>query len=220
MIEYDRRKPLIFTHIPKTAGTSVRAVFEGWFGDNLRHHYGQPPERHDVEALHSPEHPLVLYGHFNGGRNLAAWEHYPQIDQFVTILRDPWERHLSLYFFAKRRQSWKNYSHFKSIGTLEEFLQGEGTNFHNFFPEPLTRENFRDVIESRFVEIGIVEQLQASLARIGDRLGVPFDPGQVPHVNAEPRAEEIPTWLKDRFRGIHALEYEVYDYVRETYERG
>ena len=106
---YDPTKPLIFSHIPKSAGTSVLGIFKTWFGDNLLLHYG-PSERHDLENPPDPTRPVALYGHFNRQRGKAIDQSYPEVDQFVTILRDPWDRVISGYFYRtqtpERRQKF------------------------------------------------------------------------------------------------------------------
>lgn len=39
MKQYDRNKPLFAIHIPKTAGTSFRAILKAWYGKKLLLHY-------------------------------------------------------------------------------------------------------------------------------------------------------------------------------------
>ena len=67
MRRFDPDKPLIFIHVPKTAGISVREVFSGWFGAGLVRHYfdevaGQPPQRDARFDRHSRTEPVCVYG--------------------------------------------------------------------------------------------------------------------------------------------------------------
>ena len=39
MKQYDRNKPLFAIHIPKTAGTSFRAILKAWYRKKLLLHY-------------------------------------------------------------------------------------------------------------------------------------------------------------------------------------
>ena len=112
---------LIFLHIPKTAGTTLRPVFTGHYGDveadhepALRLLYGiaydrgegflKPPgdlipdylatalERYDVRAV---------VGHFSFGVHRLA----RRSATYMTFLRDPIDRITSLYFHLK---DWKH----------------------------------------------------------------------------------------------------------------
>lgn len=74
--DFDPEKPLIFLHIPKTAGISCRQIFEGWYGGNLLLHYfdevtGSMPEVHDLSRGSVGGESVVVYGHFNRVRGLA-----------------------------------------------------------------------------------------------------------------------------------------------------
>jgi hypothetical protein len=217
---YDPNLPLIAVHIPKTAGTSVRALFERWFGDGLLPHYpisGMPP-KYDLVQRHSAQRPVVVYGHFNGARGFGVGDYYPEAEQFVTIIRDPFEQRLSGYFYWKklgRRPHW--------LRDDDEFNLRNATferqdTFLDFFPVDLTMHNYQEHIESRFIAIGLTERLDESLTRIATRLGQTYEPGQPPRLNVAERDEEVPAELREEFVASRPLEYAVYDYVRAMYE--
>ena len=113
MRDYDRASPLIFIHIPKAAGLSCQKVFKSWFGDNLHRHYareadGEIPKPVDIFGLHSEAHPLCVFGHFNRNRKRGLETCYPDAPQFMTILRDPFQRLVSQYFFMRKNAAkWK-----------------------------------------------------------------------------------------------------------------
>src|SRR5262245_8731415 len=97
---YDPEKPLISLHIPKCGGTSFRAVLQHWFGPNLYRHcfyerLTKPPRKYDLEG------GMCIHGHFNRKRQIGVSDYYPEVDQFITILRDPFEMTVSRYFYAK-----------------------------------------------------------------------------------------------------------------------
>lgn len=221
MRSYDPTKPLIFSHIPKTAGISVQRIAQGWFGENLLLHYraGAMPERHDTEAPPLPGRPVVIYGHFNHQRNFGMSHYYPEIDQFVTILRDPWERVISGYFFRRRPKQNVMHPKFQSL-SLEEYLENwpyedpdMGPPVNNFLPQPCTLATWREIMERHCVAIGTTEDLVGSLTRMAERLGVDFDPGSLEHRNAAARTREIPEHLKPAFIRRNVLEYALYDYA-------
>ena len=101
---YESSQPLIFIHIPKTAGVSVTEIFNGWYGDRLLLHYHDEvaekmPAKYDLKSIHDALLPICIYGHFNRKRGFGLEDYYPDINQFITILRDPFERAISGYFF-------------------------------------------------------------------------------------------------------------------------
>ena len=104
MIFYDPKAPLIYIHVPKAAGTSAKQWFKRWFADGFYEHYYDEvnailPIKRDVAALHEAEKQIVIYGHFNAKRGFGIQQYYPEVNQFVTILRDPFEAAVSEYFF-------------------------------------------------------------------------------------------------------------------------
>lgn len=211
---YDPAHPIIFLHIPKTAGTSLRAIMDSWFAPNLLVHYNRPivPPRHDLARVAKPGAPIMLYGHFNMKQGVGADTYYPDIDQFITLLRAPWERIISGYFYRKGRNTDANA---KIFDDLESFIRdARNLNFLNHFPRPVTADNYKDIIEQYFVATGTLEDIEPfmkTLCRVFDR---PHSPDMLPRLNATPRTEGIPLHLKDDFMHNHRLEYDVYDHVR------
>jgi len=91
---YDPGRTLYSLHVPKTAGTSFRHDLEAWFGaENMGYHYHgyhrEPPPRFE------PRPGLCVHGHFNRLRGIGVKQYYPAADQFLVILRDPFDRFVS-----------------------------------------------------------------------------------------------------------------------------
>ena len=220
---YDPTKPLIFSHIPKSAGTSILQLFRTWFGGNLLLHYG-PSERHDLATPPDPHRPVALYGHFNRQRGKGIDQCYPEVDQFVTILRDPWERVISGYFY--RIQTPDRRQKFPKVAAMdiEEYVENwpfddpdYGPPSSNFLPRPCDMHNFRDILNTGFIDIGFTKDLPRSMARMAKALGAPFTPDDLPHINTAPRSHPAPEHLKPGFIKRNSLEYAIYDYARERY---
>ena len=170
------------------------------------------PVKHDLTALADPGRPLAIYGHFNRLRRFGVEHYYPEVTQFVTILRDPFELAVSNYFFIRKNgASWKDQARVPGAD-LRQFLRETPANILNHFPRTVTKDNYRDLIEEFFVEIGVMELLEMSLARIAAKLSKPFAPGLTPHLNATPRPP-YPADLKDEYAERNPLEFEVYHYV-------
>ncbi len=219
MKPYDRARPLIFIHIPKAAGTSTRHIFQQWFGSNFRKHYvdeklGRPPVQLDLTQSHSSRTPVLLYGHFNRQRGFGIAENYPHVDQFVTILRDPFDSMVSFYHFVRRvSDTWKDKSQVPDED-LKSFLLNARPFLLDHFPRELTLNNYETVLNQYFVEIGVVEKLSESMDRIATKLGFVFQRDQLKHLNQRQwQADESVEDLREEFMAKHPLEYRVYEFA-------
>ena len=209
MREYDPSKPLIFSHIPKTAGSSLRAVFQDWFGDRCREHYrGQGHESAGLpKKVAIRGQPLVLFGHFNGAMGFGIRDYYPEVEQFLTVMREPFARAISGYFYSLGQGA--------KVPPIDEFIMSYPNNpggILNYFPFRVTADNFRELIERHFVDIGTTETLPQSVARFARKLGKEC-PENIPVINPSRYTASVPNHLKDVFRERNSLEFEVYDYV-------
>ena len=218
MRDYDPTLLLIALHVPKTAGISVREVFGTWFGDGLLLHYsngatGELPARHDLAAMHSSSRPVAVFGHFNRKRGFGSEHYYPDAAQFVTILRDPFERIVSGYFYSRKHGAgWKDQSRVP-MGDLREFVLTADASMLNHFPCEVTLENYKELIETRFVEIGVVEHLDESMSRIAQKLGKAYTSGSLNRLNTTERHLPIPYDLREEFAEKRPLDHVVYNYV-------
>jgi hypothetical protein len=224
MRAYDPKQPLIFIHIPKAAGTATRKVFQDWYGTGFLKHYfneqdGTLPPRHDIFKLHRRKRPVVVYGHFNRQRGFGVEDYYPAVRQFVTILRDPFELTISAYFYA--RQDWIDWKDPARIPRekLRDHLATARPNMLNHFPREMRLDNYRDIIEAYFVDIGIAEQLDPSMTRIAAKLGFRYDRNGLGPANTTPRDQAAPDDLREVFAENNRLEFEVYKYVRQRHDQ-
>lgn len=90
---------LCFLHIPKTAGTSLVSLLSDWYSGNQ---VFPGANTLDYEKFSTDE--LQRYRLFKGHIKLAyARSKLPQNTKYVSLLREPIERAISLYYF------WKDY---------------------------------------------------------------------------------------------------------------
>lgn len=221
MRQYDKTQPLVFIHIPKAAGTSTRQIFDNWFGSGLLPHYyheaqGSMPVRHKVFELQQKQ-AVVVYGHFNRRRHFGVGDYYPELSQFITILRDPFEQVISSYFYMREHAgNWLDKDRRPEM-SVENYILQSKFSVSDFFPRQLTLENYKEVIETDFIEIGLVECLELSMQRIASKLGLPYVPESLEKLNVTERDSEIlPEW-RALFMESKPLEYEVYNYVKEKF---
>lgn len=118
----NQQNALIFLHIPKTAGTSLRKVVERFYDkEDIYTIY----EEHIKEFKDVPDDKKnkirVFYGHVSFGLH----KYIPQPTSYVTILRDPVERVISLYSFVSKVKDHPYYKQFDfNKMTIAEFVQG------------------------------------------------------------------------------------------------
>lgn len=224
MRSHDPTRPLVFIHVPKTAGSSVQKVFRSWYGLGFADHYfneqaGHRPVRSELFDQHTHAAPICIYGHFNRLRGFGTEANYPDATQFMTILRDPFEMACSHYHFVKNRgHAWKDQTRVPQTD-MAEYLAKTPPNMLNHFPRAVTLENYKAVMEEFFIGIGIMADLTASLSRFAQTLGFAFDPAMLQHLNATPRDEaniDIAAIRAD-FEERYPLEHTVYAYARDMF---
>jgi len=129
---------IVFLHIMKTAGSSIRRRLEELAGD-------APIWRREVDGRpgDAPREALarcrVVMGHFS----IADARHVPGPRRIFTVLRDPWERLISHYAFLHRHraevldQPGMQEARIARGCTLETFLQ---------HPSPAIQASLRNVM--------------------------------------------------------------------------
>ena len=221
---YNPEKPLFSIHVPKCGGTSFHSVLEQWFGPNL--HRPDFSERlNGRPCIHDLRGSICVHGHFNKKRKLGVMDYYPEADQFVTILRDPFEMLVSRYFYAKGR--WDNqFGDDKPIRSIREqfpdvraYLKGGRKKCYlvDFLPYEVTLENYAEMFDKYFVYVGITEDLQTSVNELARRLGFPSVP--LRRLNISVHDEEVTEEMREEFIKSHPLEYAIYNYTVQNYKQ-
>jgi hypothetical protein len=233
MKAYNPRHPLISLHVPKCGGSSFRDVLGKWFGTNYYLHYIDeatnqlPPQRRlrrpKLRFLYRQR--LCIHGHFNRNRGLGVEDYYPNVNQFITILRDPFEVAVSRYFYAKRFGekrvlAGRNQPIAAKFASINDFLEAHMNVefFAAYMPRPVTIDNYEAIFEKYFVYVGIMEDYQTTIDVLARKLGQPTV--QVPVKNVSARDEEILPSLRDDYVANHPLEYAMYDYACRHYRTG
>lgn len=197
----------------------MRSVFEAWYGNGFYRHYSdiatqQLPSKVDVPEWQGG--PLCIYGHFDKSGGSGVEKYYPDANQFITMLRDPFETAVSTYFTYKKLAQYVIKSRGLDVSKVrannfEVFLLENKPNILNQFPRAMNTNNFRDICEEYFIEIGITEKMHESMQRIANKLEFKYS-DETLLVNETRRDELVPCDLKEKFMELNKLEYEVYNY--------
>ena len=226
---YDPQKPILYTHIPKCAGTSMRRVLAEWFGDGFHKVNQEQNSQFGMQKLPTQDDegnwlPDVrcIQSHFHHGHGFGLPYFYPEIDQYITILRDPFDLMVSMYFFIKGR-SRKGKFWFRGrpvdiserYPNIDSYLSTYPYWMFSHLPQNLTLANYRQQLESLFVYIGVYEDLQTSI----DQLAIVLDQPtmQLPVSNASKYDENVPNHLREQFYRDYPLPKKIYDFALENY---
>jgi hypothetical protein len=228
MKEYRREYPLISIHIPKAGGTSFSSVLKAWFGDRLYMHYfdpkhGRMPEKMNIKKglfRRKFKEGICIHGHFNKKRGFGIQDYYPEVDQFISVLRNPLELALSNYYYLK----WHgNFLHKKGTASdivnkyknVNEYLKDHNSFVLYHFPFELTIQNYKELLEKYFVYIGVLEDIQVSTDNLAKKLG--FSKVAIGWENRSERDEKINEVVKEDFARRHKLEFAIYDFALQHY---
>ena len=230
MRKYDPTQPILYTHIPKCAGSSVVRVLRKWFASE--YHKLNQDESQDIvlprvttrdEQGRWLANVKCIHGHFNHGRGYGLPYFYPEVNQYFTILRDPFDVTVSMYFFAKGRSSEGRFWYRgnpvdlrKQFPNVDTYVNTYPYWFFDHLPRDITLENCRQRLADRFVYIGVFEDLQTSIDNLGKIFGK--SAADLPHINVSKYDESVPEHLREKFYHDYPLLKRIYDFAVETYQ--
>jgi len=101
---------------------------------------------------------------------------------------------------------------------LETYLSKRRRSFlPSFFSPDLTPANCSELLQERYLFIGLFEEIQTSVNQLADRLV--FVKVTIDHSNAARRHEEVPASAHERFREDNQVAYAIYMHARERFGR-
>lgn len=185
------------------------------------HQFDQPPKRailgNGYGSFLKDMIPECVHGHFyKPSDGVGLWDYYPTASQFVTILRNPLHMHISLYNYNLKQKNayWNGEKNIDKVPfgvSLEEWVSKYRFYLFDFMPWELDSTNFKEVIGSNFVHVGIVENYQRSIDIIADKLG--FKNVRIPKMNSNPTNSYISNNLVEQFEKNNPLAVEIYKYA-------
>ncbi|WP_075590603.1 hypothetical protein [Labilibacter marinus] len=224
MRQYNPKEYVFSLHIPKSGGTSFTETLKKWFWPGFHAHYFDHqfnrmplPIRKFKPPLHKLGiYPMCIHGHFE--EECGVYETYPNAKQFITLLRDPLELQISLFFDHQRRLKdtgalyWKGEKvEMEFDSDLDTWVKERPSFLMKFLPWDITKENYKEVLNQHFIHIGVTEYLQKSIDIFAEKLNKKTV--QIPHLNKSERFQQASDEAIKIFKEKHELEYLIYDYA-------
>lgn len=164
---------------------------------------------------------ICIHGHFNNEGGYGARDYYPEINQYITMLRHPFDITISNYFYVKQHAATSFRDGAPHIiiekkWTLLEYLKNRKKSFLlSFFPPGISLENYRQLINENFIYIGIVDDMEKSVNTLAKKLGFPAL--SVSHENKSSWDEYVPDEIRQEFIRSNPLEIAIYEYALSHY---
>ena len=108
------RYNFLFIHIPKTAGNSIQSILSNYSEDEIvaSQVYHDKKERFEISGIHPS---LKKHSRIRDYRALLDRKLYDRLFKF-SIIRNPWERLISLYFTpSSNRNDWSRESFLRLV---------------------------------------------------------------------------------------------------------
>lgn len=214
---------VIFLHIPKTGGMTMRQL--------LNHHYDQQhifkyPARKPIQAIQAlttAERSDIecVYGHLRFG----VHRHFPGSSTYITLLRDPLDRLLSMYYYVRSRPQNRLYDKVKHLSfaqfvtspdpQIQTPLQNHQTRMISGRSQPDLQVAKRN-IRQHFAVVGITESFPESVFIMKKILGwrpVPYTKENV--TKRRPRKTPISQDLTAVVEKNNALDYQLYQHAKK-----
>ena len=228
---------LIFLHIPKTAGVTLQHVLLREYGKRQSYRlWSMKREEESRRFLELPDADKaryrLLFGHFDYGIH----EQVPGDSEYITILRDPVDRILSHYYYARANTFHPLHKtiHENGLSLTDYVRKGISSELDNgqvkalsarwCLPGTCTRECLDLALrnlESHFSVVGLTEQFDESLLVMKRALGWRRMPYYVVENRTEvrPARADVSKVDENVIREANQLDAELYEYARARLAR-
>ena len=215
-----KNEQIIFMHIPKTAGGTLRTIIEkNYPKDQIIRTYTNEQVNIFKTLPENEKNKLkFIIGHNYFGLHQFLNGPY----SYITMLRDPVDRVISLYYFVLREKGTPMYEKYYNRG-IEYFLEKEPQtiNWQTRFAAggTLDLNMAKDHLKNHFSVVGISERFEESLSileRVCNMKSLNYK-----NINVtpnRPKKEELSPEIIQRIEKNVNLDIELYDYAIKLFE--
>jgi len=216
---FEQNKPLIYIHIYKTGGTTIGKYLGDWFHDEKNRLHPIRP-RNDSYTIDKKIEQLkyngifnpIFYGHFFDDHISAFPKH---CNQFITTIRNPFDRLVSSYFYQQRRKNNDTNMSLEQWVLTEDVDDTDLTEI--FGKEIITLKNYKHIIKKYFIYIGLFESFNTSILKLSTVLEKPANIKILRHLNKSEYTTNVPNHLREFHRNKYPLHYAIYDYIEQLH---
>jgi len=216
---------IVFVHVPKTAGMTLRALFRRMYGSEAVYTARNPEGGlADPEPLvQMPESELSRYRAVVGHLQFGIHELIDRPVRYVTFLREPIDRTLSDYYYLRRthsasasvrRYEMAEYLRRGELANLQTRLIG-GTLAERAKPaDEADLARAKERIDQCFDAVGVIERFDESVLLMGEALGWRFFFHRPENVGARPDVDTVDPEHRAIIEEINRLDIELYQHAR------
>jgi Sulfotransferase family len=228
---------LIFLHIPKTAGTTLRRILDGYYDrDRSFEIVGERLKETMEEFISLPAARRAEIMFLRGHMPFGLHEYLPQPNTYITMLRNPTARVISEYYYILTRPAHYLYEpingknldieKFVSTGLTTEtdngqlrLLTGHIDDIKNGGCTRQLLDQAKSNLTKHFAVIGLSERFDESLLLIKKKLGWKRLPLYLKRNVAAHRPPEPPKHVLNTIRKHNELDYELYQWASERLQQ-
>jgi len=216
---------LIFMHIPKAAGQTMRSIIARQYPDHELFHVEGGVHRTRLRSLDHAARARIFIGHVPYGFH----RHLGGTSAYVTVLREPVSRVLSLYRYIVTTPKHTLHDQVLDRGLVEfvsgqvdaeEIENGQTRQIAGIAGGPVDASSLARAeqnLAEDFAAIGLAERFDESVMLFKKRLGwkVPFYVRK--NVTQGVRVE-VTTEAREIIRDRNALDLELYQFARQVFQ--
>jgi len=242
-VNKDKKHDLIvFTHIPKTGGGSLTQIFRDNFPaeqvvDISRLKLREFPDnqaqlllKQEIQSL--DQSVRVVHGHVNFSYGVQRFLRRECTS--ITLLREPVERLVSLYYFVRRQSngnkiaaeitqrnlSLDDFAFYETSQPMDNIqvrylANSRGPDSNLQFCHRYLLEEAKANLLNRFDMFGVTESFDAFARRICNDFDLTFDPSHRLNGSGRPSLDEISIETLDKIRQRNMFDLELWEFAKE-----
>ncbi|USN99796.1 MAG: sulfotransferase family 2 domain-containing protein [Phycisphaeraceae bacterium] len=220
-------RPILFLHLPKAAGTTLKSIIERVYGSDRVAFLKAP--RGEVEAFGAR--PVEERTAYDAVAGHMTWGDVPIVPgaHVITMLRDPIERLLSWFHYQQTNPNAKLHDAFAGLSfedaVRRSIFPGQYNQMTDRLRDPDVADAAGAVASARknlasCAAFGLSERFAESVAHFGRVLRWPETEWSDLNVSeGRPRAGDLDRAILAHLRRACGPDYELYDFARRLFDQ-